>query len=572
MATLRDSLDHEPHPLRFGTSGRRGEVVHLTQLEIYINASAELDYLQSLPTDEGGIRKGDPFYFAADLRPSSTQFVAEQEGRGEIAQAIHQAIQNAGMQAVYLGQIPTPALTHCALQHGKGSIMVTGSHIPFDRNGYKTNSAKGELLKKDEMPINQRVEQVRTRIYGQSADESLFGPDGLLKAGSVSLPREEPSARDTYLKRYTEFFSGLNLGGMRLLVYQHSAVGRDMLVGLLTQLGAEAVPAGRSETFVPIDTENVSAEVLAAVQALVDEAVKEHGRIDAVVSTDGDSDRPLLLGVDHESGKARFFGGDLVGMVVAEFLGAEAVVVPVSCNDAVDRGSLKDKLEPKTRIGSPFVIAGMQAALAKGKLCVCGWEANGGFLTGSDIVRDGHPLSALPTRDAFLPILCVLFAAKAEGVQLTKLFERLPARFGKAALLKNFPRSIALRIVEHFSPAFPRIKRVQFQTSGAVALDAEAHPIPISSEESEALCAIREGLQKFFIVGDGFGEIQSLNYVDGIRVLFTNGDVAHVRPSGNADELRIYAVADSTERAETIARRGVAEPDGILRRLQAAVE
>jgi hypothetical protein len=36
--------------------------------------------------------------------------------------------------------------------------------------------------------------------------------------------------------------------------------------------------------------------------------------------------------------KAHFFGGDLVGMVVAEYLKADAVVVPISCNDAVDRG------------------------------------------------------------------------------------------------------------------------------------------------------------------------------------------------------------------------------------------
>ena len=53
--TLRSRLDYEPRILRFGTSGRRGEVVHLTQLEIYINALAELEYLQSLPAAEGGI-------------------------------------------------------------------------------------------------------------------------------------------------------------------------------------------------------------------------------------------------------------------------------------------------------------------------------------------------------------------------------------------------------------------------------------------------------------------------------------------------------------------------------------
>jgi phosphomannomutase len=359
---------------------------------------------------------------------------------------------------------------------------------------------------------------------------------------------------------------------MRLLVYQHSAVGRDLLVELLEQLGAEVVPAGRSDTFVPIDTENVSDDLLATVQGLVDVAAAQHGTFDAVVSTDGDSDRPLVLGVDPSTGKVRFFGGDLVGMVVAEYLAADAVVVPISCNDAVDRGSLKEKLEPKTRIGSPHVIAGMQAALAKGRQCVCGWEANGGFLTGSDIVREGRRLAALPTRDAFLPILCVLFAARERAVPVIDLFSQLPRRFSKAALLKEFPRPISLRIVEHFSPAFPRIRGVDFEGNRAVALGESGDRIAISSEEHAALCRIRADLQRFFTAADEFGHIRALNYVDGVRVLFDNGDVAHVRPSGNADELRIYAVANSQERADAIARMGVAEPDGILRHMQKAVE
>jgi phosphomannomutase len=293
--------------------------------------------------------------------------------------------------------------------------------------------------------------------------------------------------------------------------------------------------------------------------------------VDAVVSTDGDSDRPLILGVDRDSGRVRFFGGDLVGMVVAEYLGADAVVVPISCNDAVDRGLLRDQLEPKTRIGSPFVIAGMQAALRRGKRRVCGWEANGGFLTGSDLEREGCRLAALPTRDAFLPILAVLFAAREQGVPMTDLFARLPRRFSKAALLKDFPRPMALRLVEHFSPSFPRIKEVRFEDSLCVALDEAGQGITLSGQENAGLCRLRAGLEQFFPAARGFTAIERLNYVDGVRITFRNHDVAHVRPSGNADELRIYAVADTQERADEIARLGVAEPDGILRRLQAAV-
>src|SRR5271170_926381 len=110
LDSLESHLTYQPRELTFGTSGRRGEVIHLTQLEIYINALAELTYLQGLPPSQGGIVRGQEFFFACDLRPSSASYVTEQGGRGEIAQAIERAIRDAGMQPVFLGRIPTPAL------------------------------------------------------------------------------------------------------------------------------------------------------------------------------------------------------------------------------------------------------------------------------------------------------------------------------------------------------------------------------------------------------------------------------------------------------------------------------
>ncbi|MFN3407482.1 MAG: phosphomannomutase [Limisphaerales bacterium] len=535
--SLRAALRYEPQPLKFGTSGRRGEVAHLTQLEVYLNARAELDYLLSLPTEQGGVRRGQDFFLAHDLRPSSTRLVPEQGGRGELAQAIHRAIRDAGLRPVNLGALPTPALTAFALARGAGSMMVTGSHIPFDRNGYKTNSARGELLKDDEAPINERVAAWRARLYAEPFATSLFDEMGRFKAHAREpLPAADGAGREHYLRRYTSFFADESLRGLRLVVYQHSAVGRDLLVDLLRALGAEVIPAGRSESFVPIDTEAIDDATLEQIRQLAANASAAHGPVDAVVSTDGDSDRPLLVGMDYAtdgSCRARFFGGDLVGMVVAEFLGADAVVVPISCNDAIDRGPLQPLLEPKTKIGSPYVIAGMLAAQARGRRRVCGWEANGGFLTGSDFERGGRVLPALPTRDAFLPILCVLLAMRRRGWRMSALFDALPRRFSRAALLRRFPRSASLNIVAGLT-----------QNPGRIA--------------------------EFFTPELGFGAVARLDTTDGARIYFANGDVAHVRPSGNADELRIYAVADTQARADEIARLGVAEPDGILRRLERA--
>jgi phosphomannomutase len=564
-ATLGERLNHQPQVLGFGTSGRRGEIVHLTQLEIYLNVLAELEYLKSLPPANGGIVAGDDFYFAYDLRPSSTRFVAGEPLRGEICQAVVTAVEDAGLKPVNLGRIPTPALMYFATGKGKGSIMVTGSHIPFNRNGYKLNTAAGELMKEQELPINQAVAALRQRVYSEPFERSRFDESGLFKSGHRDLPPESDAAYRAYIARYRDFFPS-DLNGCRVLVYQHSAVGRDLVVELLRGFGAEVIPAGRSEDFVAIDTENINAAHLANIQAIVDDAVAQYGPLSAVVSTDGDSDRPLLLGV--EDGKVVFFPGDVLGMITAEYLGADSVVVPISSNDAVDR-ALGSAVEPKTRIGSPYVISGMERSAAKGRKRICGWEPNGGFLAGSDIEKNGRVLKKLATRDSMLPILSAIFSAREKGITLAELFARLPKRFSRAALLPDFPRALSLQIVERFSPADPKIQGVDFTGTGTVLLDDAGKPIAGDVARMEG---IRDRLQSL-IPGDlALGTITRLNYTDGVRVTFSSGDVLHFRPSGNADEFRAYAVSDTAERAVMLAGRAVAEPDGILRCLARAIK
>ena len=67
----------------------------------------------------------------------------------------------------------------------------------------------------------------------------------------------------------------------------------------------------------------------------------------------------------------------------------------------------------------------------------------------------------------------------------------------------------------------------------------------------------------------GFGEeVQSINALDGIRITFKNGDVAHLRPSGNAPQLRIYSNAGSQMRADEIVAQAIAEPHGVFRKLE----
>lgn len=128
-------------------------------------------------------------------------------------------------------------------------------------------------------------------------------------------------------------------------------------------------------------------------------------------------------------------------------------------------------------------------------------------------------------------------------MSLLELFARLPKRFSRAALLPNFPRPLSSKIMAFFSPGEAR------------------------GTEQE----IRKCLAGFFPSEMGFGEIVNVDRTDGVRVFFDNGDIAHMRPSGNADELRIYAVADTQARADRIVAMGIAEPNGILRCMAKAV-
>ncbi|HEY7700646.1 MAG TPA: hypothetical protein VIE88_19610, partial [Vicinamibacteria bacterium] len=513
-----------PGELAFGTSGLRGLVSEMTDLEVYVNTRGFLEYL----LERREIYRGDPVSAAGDLRPSTERIL------GSVARAIV----DGGFRLDYLGRIPTPALAWSATSQRRASVMVTGSHIPFDRNGVKFARPTGEVMKVDEAGILGAVSGVRAWEYARSGSESPFGDDGmLLKERARALPEASTAGSERYIRRYLDFFPEEALAGKRIVVYQHSAVGRDLLVGILRGLGADVLPMERSDSFIPIDTEDISDERLKELERLASVARDTIGEIDAIVSTDGDSDRPLVVGTTPE-GRVRFFGGDLLGILVAHYLRADAVVVPVSANDAVDLWfGPRGVPVKKTRIGSPYVIEGMEELLVRGGFRrIVGFEANGGFLTGSDIERDGQWLAALPTRDAVLPILSVLHLSVERGRSLVELFAELPPRFGKAGLLDAFPARASRAILKRFS--------------------SEAGVLELAS---------------FFTRELGFSRIVRSDTTDGIRLYFEGGDIAHIRPSGNAPQLRIYAVAGTQERANEIVKLALAEPDGILRRLERAV-
>ncbi len=250
-------------PLAFGTSGLRGLVDEITDLEAYVNTRGFLDFL----VESGEGQTGSCVALAGDLRPSTDS------PERSILRAVARAVEDAGFRAVHCGRIPTPALAYYAITRNWPSVMVTGSHIPFDRNGIKFNKRGGEVLKADEAEILRAVEYVRHQEYAQPEATSLFDSGGWFRApaDTRALPPPVTEARDLYIRRYLDFFPPQALAGLRVALYEHSAVGRDVLAEVLRALGATVHPVGRSAEFVPIDTEAMTEAKLSELQLLVDQ-------------------------------------------------------------------------------------------------------------------------------------------------------------------------------------------------------------------------------------------------------------------------------------------------------------
>ena len=438
----------------FGTSGLRGLATELTDELCATYAAAFV----SLHTHNGRLFVGQ------DKRESSPR----------IAAAVAKGAASQGVEIVDCGVLPTPALAGAALMEGTLSIMVTGSHIPADRNGLKFYTSTGEFTKADEVPLAEAV-------AGWTLEDAtpVFS---------------EMDASAAYVARYVDGLPNGALSGLRVGFWLHSSAAGEALPAILDGLGAQVVALGATSDFTPVDTEAVDADT----RAMLAKWVAEH-RLDALVSTDADADRPLMI--DNEG---RVLPGDILGPITARWCKAEDVVTTVSANTLVNL--MGDFRVSRTRIGSPYVIAEMETRMAAGAEKVVGYEPNGGFLLGWDMEGPAQ-LPRLMTRDSTLPLLATLAAAVGEGQSLSRMLSRLPLRRTATDRLQNVPRERSLALVE-------------------AILGGDLSMMP-----------------------EGLGALTGTDTTDGVRLTFATDRVVHIRPSGNAPELRCYVEAESTQSA-----------------------
>lgn len=459
--------------VKFGTSGLRGLVDELSNDICKKYTIGFLNYLLA----NNIISNTSTLLVGLDLRSSSPR----------IAQAVIEAAKSIGISVINAGVLPTPALALAAQTHKLPAIMVTGSHIPEDRNGLKFYRPEGEITKLDELGIINHLPEI-VEVPTETADSK------------VELPPVDSTILSAYRNRCLNILPPNALEDLRIGVYQHSSVARDLIVDVLKQLGADVITIKRADHFVPVDTEalrDIDREI--ALNATI-----QHD-LYALVSTDGDADRPLIAGSDGV-----FLKGDVVGLLTAKYLSADAVVTPVTSTSAVETSQLFKHVY-RCSVGSPYVIEAMKQANADGYSSVVGFEANGGVLLGNDLVTDRGVLQKLPTRDAMLPILCLLGFAELNGNTVQGLSANLPQRFTASNRLQNIDVAKAQHVLKQLEDGATRVHFF--------------HPL---------------------------GNITHWDVIDGLRVIFDNGDIIHFRLSGNAPELRCYSEAASQQQANKL--------------------
>lgn len=305
-----------------------------------------------------------------------------------IESSLEAGLASAGVDTLLTGPLPTPGVAYLtrALRLDLG-VVISASHNPYQDNGVKFFSAKGEKLPDEwELAVEAALDEVP-----QWADAASLG-----KARRV----------DDASGRYIEFCKStvgndLSLRGLKIVVDAAHGAAYHVAPDVFHELGAEVITIGCAPDGVNIN-DRVGAT---APQALV-AAVAQHGA-DYGVALDGDADRLQL--VDRHG---RLFNGDeLLYVMVADRLtqgqAVQGAVGTLMTNMAIELALQQRGIElVRAKVGDRYVLEELSAR---------GWLL-GGESSGHLLALDKHT-----TGDGIVSALQVLQAVQRTQASLTDL-------------------------------------------------------------------------------------------------------------------------------------------------------
>lgn len=293
----------------------------------------------------------------------------------------------AGVDVMLAGPMPTPAIAYLtrALRLSAG-VVISASHNPYDDNGIKFFSNKGNKL----------PDAVEAAIEAQ-----LELPMECVPSEKLGKAKRLSDAEG----RYIEFCKGTfptqqDLRGMKLVVDCAHGAAYHIAPKVFHELGAEVVAIGNQPNGL-----NINDGVGATAPAALVEAVKTYGA-DLGVALDGDADRLLMVDAN-----GRIYNGDELLYAMAKDRLAVApldgVVGTLMTNMALEVALREMGVGfARAKVGDRYVLEVLQER---------GWLL-GGEGSGHLLCLDKHT-----TGDGIVSALQVLSALKHSGQTLDEI-------------------------------------------------------------------------------------------------------------------------------------------------------
>jgi phosphoglucosamine mutase len=305
-----------------------------------------------------------------------------------IESALEAGFASAGVDVLLTGPLPTPGVAYLAraLRLSLG-VVISASHNPFEDNGIKFFSARGEKL---------------PDAWEREVETALAGEQRWAGAADLGKARRLDDASGRYIEFCKSTFSNeLSLKGLKIVVDAAHGAAWHVAPDVFHELGAEVTAIGCKP-----DGFNINAGFGAtAPQALV-EAVRTSGA-DYGVALDGDADRVQMV-----DASGRLYNGDELLYVLACDRLAQGGAVPgvvgtLMTNLGVELALRERGIEvARAAVGDRYVLE---------ELLRRGWQL-GGEGSGHLLSLDRHT-----TGDGIVSALMVLQAAVRSRRSLDQL-------------------------------------------------------------------------------------------------------------------------------------------------------
>lgn len=310
-----------------------------------------------------------------------------------LAEAVARGLRACGLEVVFLGVVPTPAVARRVRNEGAVlGVMITASHNPAGDNGIKFFARKGlKLSDADEVSIEAHLPPSTRVVTGEGVIPTCDGTADYIAAVQTLLPAGA-------------------LAGWRIVLDTANGSTVNTSPAVLRALGAEVIGLGNAP-----DGHNINAEVGSEHPQALLESVKASGaRLG--IAHDGDGDRCVVC---DETGSV-LDGDELLTLLGTHALAQgtlvnRELVITVQSNMGVDAAirAAGGKVA-RTSVGDRYVVERM---LADG--AVLGGESS------------GHVVCAdvSPTGDGLVAALRVLAVMRDTGKplsELRKVLQRFP--------------------------------------------------------------------------------------------------------------------------------------------------